>query len=44
MAFGAGVLISALAFELVDEAVKGGGLWPTVAASWPGQWCTWGPT
>ncbi|MDT0170953.1 ZIP family zinc transporter [Pseudarthrobacter sp. BRE9] len=31
MAFGAGVLISALAFELVDEAVKGGGLWPTVA-------------
>ncbi|MFP5313647.1 MAG: ZIP family zinc transporter, partial [Actinomycetes bacterium] len=24
MAFGAGVLISALAFELVDEAVKGG--------------------
>lgn len=31
MAFGAGVLISALAFELVDEAVQGGGLWPTVA-------------
>lgn len=31
MAFGAGVLISALAFELVDEAVDGGGLWPTVA-------------
>lgn len=31
MAFGAGVLISALAFELVDEAVAGGGLWPTVA-------------
>lgn len=30
MAFGAGVLISALAFELVDEAVKGGGLLPTV--------------
>ena len=30
MAFGAGVLISALAFELVDEAVQGGGLWPTV--------------
>lgn len=29
MAFGAGVLISALAFELVDEAVQGGGLWPT---------------
>ncbi|CAM3222331.1 zinc transporter ZupT [Arthrobacter ulcerisalmonis] len=31
MAFGAGVLISALAFELVDEAVQGGGLWPTMA-------------
>lgn len=31
MAFGAGVLISALAFDLVDEAVRGGGLWPTVA-------------
>ncbi|KSU76997.1 ZIP family zinc transporter [Pseudarthrobacter enclensis] len=31
MSFGAGVLISALAFELVDEAVEGGGLWPTVA-------------
>lgn len=31
MAFGAGVLISALAFELVDEAVQGGGLLPTVA-------------
>ncbi len=30
MSFGAGVLISALAFELVDEAVQGGGLWPTV--------------
>lgn len=30
MAFGAGVLISALAFELVDEAVQGGGLLPTV--------------
>jgi len=29
MAFGAGVLISALAFDLVDEAVQGGGLWPT---------------
>ncbi len=29
MAFGAGVLISALAFELVDEAVQGGGLLPT---------------
>ncbi len=31
MSFGAGVLISALAFDLVDEAEKGGGLWPTVA-------------
>lgn len=30
MAFGAGVLISALAFELVNEAVQGGGLAPTV--------------
>lgn len=30
MAFGAGVLISALAFELVDEAVSLGGLLPTV--------------
>ncbi|GAA3667113.1 ZIP family zinc transporter [Arthrobacter ginkgonis] len=31
MAFGAGVLISALAFELVYEANTVGGLWPTVA-------------
>lgn len=31
MAFGAGVLISALAFDLVDEAERSGGLWPTVA-------------
>lgn len=30
MAFGAGVLISALAFELVDEAEREGGLLPTV--------------
>ena len=30
MAFGAGVLISALAFELVDEAVESGGLTATV--------------
>lgn len=30
MAFGSGVLISALAFELVDEAVRTGGLTPTV--------------
>lgn len=30
MAFGAGVLISALAFDLVDEAEKTGGLGPTV--------------
>lgn len=29
MAFGAGVLISALSFDLVEEAAKGGGLWPT---------------
>ena len=31
MAFGAGVLISALAFDLVDEAVTNGGLTATVA-------------
>lgn len=31
MSFGAGVLISALAFELVDEAVDSGGLVPTAA-------------
>jgi ZIP family zinc transporter len=30
MAFGSGVLISALAFDLVDEAEKSGGLTPTV--------------
>lgn len=30
MAFGAGVLISALSFDLVDEAERTGGLWPTV--------------
>lgn len=30
MAFGAGVLISALAYELVAEAHEDGGLWPTV--------------
>ncbi|GLZ39800.1 ZIP family zinc transporter [Actinokineospora sp. NBRC 105648] len=31
MAFGAGVLISALAFDLVDEAERSGGLVPTAA-------------
>ncbi|WP_433875516.1 ZIP family metal transporter [Sinomonas atrocyanea] len=31
MSFGAGVLISALAFDLVEEAQQGGGLWPTLA-------------
>lgn len=31
MSFGAGVLISALSFDLVAEAADGGGLWPTVA-------------
>ena len=31
MSFGAGVLISALAFDLVDEAARTGGLWPTAA-------------
>jgi ZIP family zinc transporter len=30
MAFGAGVLISALAFDLVDDAEKSGGLTPTI--------------
>lgn len=30
MAFGAGVLVSALAFDLVDEAERSGGLVPTV--------------
>lgn len=30
MAFGAGVLVSALAFDLVLEAQEQGGLWPTV--------------
>lgn len=30
MAFGAGVLISALSFDLIDEAEKSGGLTPTV--------------
>ena len=29
MAFGSGVLISALSFELMDEAFRRGGLWPT---------------
>lgn len=31
MAFGAGVLISALAFDLMDEANELGGFWPTAA-------------
>lgn len=31
MAFGAGVLIASVAFELIDEAVTQGGLWPVVA-------------
>jgi ZIP family zinc transporter len=31
MAFGAGVLISALAFDLVGEAMSEAGLWPTVS-------------
>jgi ZIP family zinc transporter len=31
MSFGAGVLISALAFDLVDEAARAGGLWPTAS-------------
>lgn len=29
MAFGSGVLLSALSFDLVAEAAKGGGIWPT---------------
>jgi len=31
MAFGAGVLLSALSFELVDEAWKQGGFWPVAS-------------
>lgn len=31
MSFGAGVLFSALAFDLVDEAARAGGLWATAA-------------
>lgn len=31
MAFGSGVLISALAFDLVEEAAEGGGFWPAMA-------------
>jgi ZIP family zinc transporter len=31
MSFGAGVLISALAFDLVDEAARSGGVGPTAA-------------
>lgn len=33
MAFGAGVLISALAFDLIDEAERTGGLTPTIAGA-----------
>jgi len=40
MSFGAGVLISALAFDLVDEAARGGGLWPTAAGFLAGA-CTY---
>src|SRR5689334_14055553 len=29
MAFGAGVLVSALSFELMEEAYEQGGFWPT---------------
>jgi ZIP family zinc transporter len=36
MAFGAGVLISALSFDLVDEAERSGGLLPTVAGALAG--------
>lgn len=36
MAFGAGVLISALSFELMDEAWAGGGLWPVAAGFFGG--------
>jgi ZIP family zinc transporter len=31
MAFGSGVLISALAFDLMDEAFRSGGFWPAAA-------------
>jgi ZIP family zinc transporter len=36
MAFGAGVLISALSFELMDEAWAGGGLWPVAGGFFGG--------
>ncbi len=45
MAFGAGVLISALAFDLMDEAFRRGGFWPTAGgfASWPhSRSASWG--
>ena len=36
MAFGAGVLISALSFDLIDEAERTGGLLPTVVGALAG--------
>lgn len=39
MAFGAGVLVSAMAFELVDEAERSGGLAPTVLGFLVGAVC-----
>jgi ZIP family zinc transporter len=36
MAFGAGVLISALSFELMDEAWRRGGFWPVAAGFFGG--------
>ena len=44
MAFGAGVLISALAFDLVAEAEATGGLRRRWSASWAARWSTWWPT
>src|SRR5690606_41961664 len=39
MAFGAGVLVSAMAFELVDEAERSGGLAPAVRGFRVGAVC-----
>src|SRR3954464_13574969 len=36
MAFGAGVLISALSFELMDEAWRRGGFWPVAGGFFGG--------
>jgi ZIP family zinc transporter len=38
MAFGAGVLISALSFDLMEESFERGGLAATAIGSLPGLW------